>query len=89
MEQRMTRMYDALTWATKLMPTGKAQAALTDAYNQAMREASDETGEDRVIMLMAGAVIDGLCYGNWIGHTNSECMDMAQAKAARAAARGE
>jgi len=89
MEKPMNRMYDALTWATKLMPTGKAQAALAVAYNDAMRQASDEAGEERVILAMAGAVIDGFAYGNWIGHTPEECAAMAQARDARRAAKGE
>lgn len=89
LEKTMNRMYEALTWATKLMPTGKAQTALANAYNEVVREASDEAGEERVIVLMASCVIDGLRYGNWIGHTSDECFAMAKAKAERAQARGE
>lgn len=85
----MNRMYEALTWATKQMPTGKAQAALAKAYNEMIVGATDEAGEDRVVAFMASCVIDGLRYGNWIGHTSEECFAMAERKNAAAAARGE
>lgn len=83
----MDRCIQALNWATTEMPTGKAQAALAAAYN-AMPQSS-EAEEDAVVIAMASAVIDGLRYGNWIGHTSEELAALAQKRDARRAAKGE
>lgn len=81
------RCLDTLNWAMKLMPTGKAQAALSRAYNEVL--VSSEADEDALITMLAGVVIDGLRYGNWIGHTHDECFEMARRRDARRAAKGE
>ena len=83
----MNRCYETLSWALRLMPTGKAQAALTAAYNDMPQ--SSETEEDDVILMLSMAVVDGLECGNWIGHTTEERFAMAAARAARLAAKGE
>jgi hypothetical protein len=83
----MNRCYEALTWAIKLMPTRKAQAALSTAYNEMPQ--SSEADEDRIVVFMASCVIDGLRHGRWIGHTSEECLAMAAKKEAAKIARGE
>lgn len=83
----MNRCYQALNWATKEMPTGKAQAALARAYNELPQ--SSEAEEDAVVKAMATAVMDGLMYGNWIGHTAEECAELARKRDARRIAKGE
>ena len=80
---------EALNWATAIMPTGKAQAALAAAYNEMHREPCDQARDERIIVFMAWCVVDGLRYGNWIGHTSEECFAMAERKRQAAIARGE
>jgi hypothetical protein len=83
----MKRALNTLNWATTEMPTGKAQAALSKAYNE--WRVSNEKEEDELIVFLVGCVTDGLLYGNWIGHTSEECFEMAQKREARRAAQGE
>lgn len=83
----MTRCLDTLNWAMKLMPTGKAQAALTNAYNE--MPTSSEKEEDELIAALCQIVMDGLLFGEWIGHTAGECFDMREKRNARRAAKGE
>ena len=83
----MNRCIQALNWATAEMPTGKAQAALAAVYNSMPQ--SSEAKEDAVVLAMASAVIDGLRYGNWVGHTDEERVALAQKRDARRAAKGE
>jgi len=83
----MNRCYRALTWALTEMPTGRAQAALTKAYNDMQQ--SSEADEDAVVTMLCGSVTDGLLYGNWVGHTHEECAEMARKRDARRQAKGE
>ena len=83
----MNRCYETLSWALKQMPTGKAQAALTAKYNQLPQ--NSETAEDDIIIMLSSAVLDGLMYGNWPGHTAEECFKLARIRAARLIAKGE
>ena len=83
----MNRCYRALTWAMTEMPTGKAQAALSKAYNE-MRQSS-EADEDAVVTMLCDSVADGLAYGNWIGHTPEECAEIARKRDARRQGKGE
>lgn len=83
----MTRCLDTLNWAMELMPTGKAQAALTNMYNE--MPTSSEKEEDELIAALCRTVMDGLLFGQWIGHTAEECSDMRKKRDARRAAKGE
>ena len=54
--------YDMLTILLKLAPNREAQETVTNGYHELYR--NDES-DSRIMLIMAGWIVDGIRYGNW------------------------